>query len=84
MGLNPVFRKLLLLLIHPILILYGLTTYRQIGVLHLPLQYVWLSSLFPVIGGGGAIATTIVTIIVADIVPPKLRYDHLLSIPCSS
>ncbi|KAI3333936.1 hypothetical protein F4824DRAFT_502638 [Ustulina deusta] len=66
---------------------YALTwasTLFFIGVLHLPLQYVWLSSLFPVIGGGGAIATTIVTIIVADIVPPKLRYDHLLSIPCSS
>ncbi|KAI1148904.1 major facilitator superfamily domain-containing protein [Nemania diffusa] len=44
-----------------------------IGVLHLPLQYVWLSSLFLVIGGGSAIATTMVTTIVADVVPPKLR-----------
>ncbi|TGJ78963.1 hypothetical protein E0Z10_g9802 [Xylaria hypoxylon] len=43
-----------------------------IGVLHLPLQYVWFSSLFLVIGGGSAIGTTMVTTIVADVVPPKL------------
>ncbi|KAI0905415.1 hypothetical protein F4823DRAFT_611309 [Ustulina deusta] len=64
---------------------YALTwdSTRQIEVLHLPLQYIWFSSLFLVIGGGAAIATTIVTTIVADVVPPKLRYDHLLlSIPC--
>ncbi|KAI1360575.1 major facilitator superfamily domain-containing protein [Xylaria arbuscula] len=44
-----------------------------IGVLHLPLQYVWLSSIFLLIGGGSAIATTMVTTIVADVVPPNLR-----------
>ncbi|KAI1304371.1 major facilitator superfamily domain-containing protein [Xylaria venustula] len=44
-----------------------------IGVLHLPLQGVWFSSLFLLIGGGSAIATTMVTTIVADVVPPKLR-----------
>ncbi|KAI0508435.1 major facilitator superfamily domain-containing protein [Xylaria bambusicola] len=44
-----------------------------IGVLQLPLQYVWLSSIFLLIGGGSSIATTMLTTIVADVVPPDLR-----------
>ncbi|KAI1421270.1 major facilitator superfamily domain-containing protein [Xylaria sp. FL1777] len=63
-------------ILHTAMIGYTLTwasTLLFIGVLHLPLQYVWLSSLFLVIGGGGAIGTTMVTTIVADVVPPNLR-----------
>jgi hypothetical protein len=57
--------------------MYKLITLYQIGVLHLPLQYVWLSSLFLLIGGGQAIATTMVTTMVADVVPPELRQGTL-------
>ncbi|KAI1813575.1 major facilitator superfamily domain-containing protein [Poronia punctata] len=44
-----------------------------IGGLHLPLKYVWLSSLCHLIGGGEVLATLMVTTIVADVVPSKLR-----------
>ncbi|KAI0805581.1 major facilitator superfamily domain-containing protein [Xylaria sp. FL0064] len=63
-------------ILHTAMIGYTLSwasTLFFIGVLHLPLQYVLFSSLFLVIGGGSAIATTMVTTIIADIVPPNLR-----------
>ncbi|KAI0433319.1 major facilitator superfamily domain-containing protein [Xylaria sp. FL1042] len=63
-------------ILHISMIGYTLTwasTLFFIGVLHLPLQYVLFSSLFLVIGGGAAIGTTMVTTIVADVVPPNLR-----------
>ncbi|KAK6072651.1 short-chain dehydrogenase reductase sdr [Seiridium cupressi] len=44
-----------------------------VGVLHWPLQYVWLSSIFHIIGGGSAVGTTMITTIVADVVPSELR-----------
>ncbi|TVY88574.1 Efflux pump, partial [Lachnellula willkommii] len=43
------------------------------GVLNLPLQYVWLSSLFYLVGGGPTTGTTLLTTMVADVVPPELR-----------
>ncbi|KAI0391243.1 major facilitator superfamily domain-containing protein [Xylariaceae sp. FL0594] len=55
---------------------YSLTwssTLFFVGVMRLPLRYVWFSSVFLVLGGGSAIATTMVTTIVADVVPPNLR-----------
>ncbi|OAP62555.1 hypothetical protein AYL99_01782 [Fonsecaea erecta] len=43
------------------------------GVLHLPLNYVWLSSLFFLLGGGPTVGTTLLTTVVADVVPPESR-----------
>jgi hypothetical protein len=50
-----------------------LLTVKQIGILHLPLQFVWLSSLFFLIGGGPVVGTTMITTIVADVAPPEKR-----------
>ncbi|KAI0124981.1 major facilitator superfamily domain-containing protein [Xylariales sp. AK1849] len=50
-----------------------MVTLFLVGVLHLPLQYVWLSSLCFLIGGGPTTGTTLLTTIVADVVPPELR-----------
>ncbi|KAM0559775.1 hypothetical protein ACHAPJ_004299 [Fusarium lateritium] len=44
-----------------------------VGVLHLPLNAVWLSSLFFIIGGGPTTGTTLLTTVVADVVPPEVR-----------
>ncbi|KAI1013060.1 hypothetical protein LB503_001472 [Fusarium chuoi] len=44
-----------------------------VGVLHLPLNAVWLSSLFFVIGGGPTTGTTLLTTVVADVVPAEVR-----------
>ncbi|KAG9240674.1 major facilitator superfamily domain-containing protein [Calycina marina] len=55
---------------------YALTwasTLFFVGVLQLPLEYVWLSSLFSLVGGGGATGTTLLTTMVADVVPPEFR-----------
>jgi hypothetical protein len=60
--------------------MFGLMLSGQVGVLHLPLQYVWLSSLFFLVGGGPTIATTLVTTIVADVVPPEIRYVLILAV----
>lgn len=46
----------------------------QVGVLHSPLNYVWLSSLFFLVGGGPTTGTTLITTVVADVVPPELRF----------
>ncbi|KAK5305742.1 hypothetical protein LTR99_003286 [Exophiala xenobiotica] len=43
------------------------------GALHLPLHYVWLSSLFFLLGGGPTVGTTLITTVVADVVPPESR-----------
>jgi hypothetical protein len=53
-----------------------LTLDAKVGALHAPLQFVWLSSLFFVIGGGPTTGTTLITTIVADVVPPEIRYVH--------
>ncbi|EMT63166.1 hypothetical protein FOC4_g10013381 [Fusarium odoratissimum] len=44
-----------------------------VGVLHLPLNAVWLSSLFFIIGGGPTTGTTLLTTVVADVVPAEVR-----------
>ncbi|KAM0334564.1 hypothetical protein ACHAPQ_005102 [Fusarium lateritium] len=44
-----------------------------VGVLHLPLKAVWLSSLFFIIGGGPTTGTTLLTTVVADVVPSEIR-----------
>ncbi|KAM0349700.1 hypothetical protein ACHAPU_003529 [Fusarium lateritium] len=44
-----------------------------VGVLQLPLNAVWLSSLFFIIGGGPTTGTTLLTTVVADVVPPEVR-----------
>ncbi|KAH6648823.1 major facilitator superfamily domain-containing protein [Truncatella angustata] len=44
-----------------------------LGVLHLSLRSVWASSLFFLICGGPTIATTMLTTIVADVVPSDFR-----------
>ncbi|KAH8698674.1 P-loop containing nucleoside triphosphate hydrolase protein [Talaromyces proteolyticus] len=44
-----------------------------VGVLYLPLKYVWLSPLFFLVGGGPTMGTTLITTIVADVVPPEFR-----------
>ncbi|KAF4957186.1 hypothetical protein FGADI_3251 [Fusarium gaditjirri] len=44
-----------------------------VGVLHLPLSAVWLSSLFFFIGGGPTTGTTLLTTVVADVVPAEVR-----------
>ncbi|KAJ9498436.1 hypothetical protein H2202_006123 [Exophiala xenobiotica] len=43
------------------------------GALHLPLPYVWLSSLFFLLGGGPTVGTTLITTVVADVVPAESR-----------
>lgn len=50
-----------------------LTIFSQVGVLHLPLNAVWLSSLFFIIGGGPTTGTTLLTTVVADVVPAEVR-----------
>ncbi|KAK3191539.1 hypothetical protein K4F52_002354 [Lecanicillium sp. MT-2017a] len=45
----------------------------SVGVLDLPLEYAWLSSLFYLIGGGPTTGTAILTTVVADVVPAHLR-----------
>ncbi|KAL5623553.1 hypothetical protein FOBRF1_002803 [Fusarium oxysporum] len=44
-----------------------------VGTLHLPLNAVWLSSLFFIIGGGPTTGTTLLTTVVADVVPAEVR-----------
>ncbi|KAF9771958.1 hypothetical protein IL306_010370 [Fusarium sp. DS 682] len=44
-----------------------------VGVLHLPLNAVWLSSLFFIIGGGPTTGTTLLTTVVADVVSAEVR-----------
>ena len=50
----------------------------QVGILDLPLNFAWLSSLFFLVGDGPTVATTMATTIVADVVPTHLRYCVLL------
>jgi hypothetical protein len=50
-----------------------LTIVSKIGVLHLPLNAVWLSSIFFIIGGGPTTGTTLLTTVVADVVPAEVR-----------
>jgi hypothetical protein len=50
-----------------------LTIFSQVGVLHLPLNAVWFSSLFFIIGGGPTTGTTLLTTVVADVVPAEVR-----------
>ncbi|KAF4343720.1 major facilitator superfamily transporter [Fusarium beomiforme] len=52
---------------------FMLTIFSQVGVLHLPLNAVWLSSLFFIIGGGPTTGTTLLTTVVADVVPAEVR-----------
>ncbi|KAM3463786.1 hypothetical protein NHJ6243_002973 [Beauveria neobassiana] len=62
------------------ILIMGLTGYTLslasipylIGVLDLPLRFTWFSSLFFLIGGGPTVATTILTTMVADVVPANL------------
>ena len=42
-------------------------------MLQAPLQYVWTSSLFFLIGGGPTTITTMINTIIADVVPRELR-----------
>jgi hypothetical protein len=53
----------------------------QIGIMHVSLNYVWLSSLFFLVGGGPTVATTLITTVVADVVPPESRFvkNYLIS-----
>ncbi len=44
----------------------------QVGVLKLPLPWIWLSSALFILGGGPAFGTTMLTT-VADVVPPSVR-----------
>ncbi|KAH9900452.1 major facilitator superfamily domain-containing protein [Xylariomycetidae sp. FL2044] len=44
-----------------------------VGAFHLPVQYTWLSSGFFLLGGGPTTGTTLLTTMVADVVPPELR-----------
>jgi hypothetical protein len=46
----------------------------QIGATEWPIAWVWLSSAFFLIGGGPKVATTLLTTIVADVVPAESRY----------
>ncbi|PMB70835.1 hypothetical protein BM221_003293 [Beauveria bassiana] len=63
------------------ILIMGLTGYTLslasilylIGVLGLPLRFTWFSSLFFLIGGGPTVATTMLTTMVADVVPTNLR-----------
>jgi hypothetical protein len=76
MGVNTILRTYRQSSIHiPIV----LTVLSQVGVLHLPLNAVWFSSLFFIIGGGPTTGTTLLTTIVADVVPPEIRFveSHL-------
>lgn len=50
-----------------------LTILSQIGVLHLPLNAVWLSSVFFIIGGSPTTGTTLLPTIIVD-VPPEVRF----------
>lgn len=45
----------------------------QVGVTNLPLQYVWMSSLFALLGGGGTVATALLLTMVADVTPADKR-----------
>ncbi|KAI0471545.1 major facilitator superfamily domain-containing protein [Xylariaceae sp. FL0804] len=44
-----------------------------VGVLRTPIEYVWMSSLFYLVGGGPTTGTTLLTTVVADVVPPGSR-----------
>ncbi|KAI1846331.1 hypothetical protein JX266_007536 [Neoarthrinium moseri] len=66
-------RKWILVLSMVGFMLTWVSTLSIVGVFHWPLRYVWLSSLFNLIGGGSPIGTTMLTTIVADVVPPELR-----------
>lgn len=70
LGVDAILCKYCQTFIH---VLVVLTMFSKVGVLHLTLNAVWLSSLFFIIGGGPTTGTTLLTTVVADVVPAEVR-----------
>lgn len=47
----------------------------QVGATYWPLECIWISTAFFLVGGGPTVSTMLLTTIVADVVPVDKRYD---------